>query len=209
MIARYTATMKYFYTALLISALTLPAAAVITGPPPGGVNTSLALSGGATGGQPGGPAKKKPETKAPPRDTVAILIGTATASDGDSLIMNNQRLRIEGIDAPELKQRCGAPDKTWPCGQVAADRLAALVKGKKLLCRYNKTDTYGRPLVTCAAGKSPTLGATMVKEGHAIAYLYYTDIYMTEHDEAKAANRGIWAGPFTEPYLWRRQNPRN
>ena len=54
----------------------------------------------------------------------APVIGTAWVADGDSLEIAGTRLRLEGIDAPELDQAC-ADDKgqSWSCGRAAAREL--------------------------------------------------------------------------------------
>ena len=37
---------------------------------------------------------------------LADIIGPATVTDGDSIKIDNKRIRIHGIDAPEAKQLC-------------------------------------------------------------------------------------------------------
>ena len=50
------------------------------------------------------------------------------------------------------------------------------------------------------------LNSTMVSEGWAIAYRYYSKDYVNEEKTAKINRLGIWQGEFTEPYIWRKKN---
>lgn len=118
--------------------------------------------------------------------------------DGDTLVIAGERLRLAAIDAPELKQTCGdAEGRAWACGLWAKERLAALLTGPAD-CRGDRQDRYGRRVVRCSvAGQD--LGAAMVREGAARAYLRYGDDYAPLEAAARAEGRGIWAGRFTDP----------
>ncbi|WP_411756390.1 thermonuclease family protein, partial [Sinorhizobium meliloti] len=64
---------------------------------------------------------------APERPVTGELSGPASASDGDSLRLDGRRIRIEGIDAPEIGQMCRRGETAWDCGAQARRRLVALV----------------------------------------------------------------------------------
>ena len=59
-------------------------------------------------------------------------------SDGDSLRSGKLRIRIFGIDAPELKQQCQDQNGTaWDCGLAARQQLENLLDADKLLhCEF-------------------------------------------------------------------------
>ena len=79
-------------------------------------------------------------------------------------------------------------------------------QGKKCInCKGKNKDRYGRLIAICYANEI-NLNSTMVKEGWAIAYRYYSDDYINEEESAKKNNRGIWEGAFLEPYIWRKNN---
>jgi endonuclease YncB( thermonuclease family) len=68
--------------------------------------------------------------------------GEASAIDGDSL---NMEIRLFGIDTPEADQTCkDAQGRTYPCGQIASEALAALLKNKVISCEIKTRDRYGR-----------------------------------------------------------------
>jgi endonuclease YncB( thermonuclease family) len=132
----------------------------------------------------------------PPADG---LSGTARASDGDTLRLPGERIRLLGIDAPELAQTCWRKDgEEWPCGKAAHNRLALLIRDKVVTCEGDQRDRYGRLLATCAvSGKD--LGAVMVGEGLAVGDWDYKAAEL----KARTAGRGIWSGRFDQPRQWR------
>ena len=49
----------------------------------------------------------------------AHLSGVPVVTDGDTLKIGSERIRLHGIDAPESAQRCRARGQTWACGAAA------------------------------------------------------------------------------------------
>lgn len=130
--------------------------------------------------------------------------GQGRVSDGDSFRLGAERVRLLGLDAPELDQDCQGPQAgNWPCGRAARDRLAALLALGPLDCRPQGHDRYDRLLARCAVGGAD-LGAIMVRDGLALS----AGDYWQEQAAARAAQRGIWAGSFEAPSDWRQDHPR-
>ncbi len=128
------------------------------------------------------------------------LSGRADAIDGDTLRLAGERVRLLGIDAPELAQSCGPPDAAVACGWAARSTLAALVRKGPLSCTGREKDRYGRLLATCTLD-GLDLGAQIVAAGHAVA----DGRYGAEEAAARSARAGIWSGPFQRPDDWRRE----
>ena len=65
-------------------------------------------------------------------------------SDGDSLRSGNLRIRLFGIDAPELKQQCADQNGVlWGCGVAAQRQLNRLIDtNKDLQCSLRDVDRY-------------------------------------------------------------------
>ena len=128
-------------------------------------------------------------------------------SDGDSLRSGNLRIRLFGIDAPELKQQCADQNGVlWSCGAAAQQQLNDLIgTSKDLQCYLRDVDRYGRLVMQCFSG-STDLGAAMVRSGHALAYRDFSDLYIAEEKQAKTALIGVWRGTFSPPWEWRRHN---
>lgn len=95
--------------------------------------------------------------------------------DGDSLELDGETMRINGIDAPEAGQKCATRrGSEWPCGREAVAAMAALVEGKEVACDKHEEDVYGRWIATCVADDFD-IGEAMVLSGHAWAFLYCSD----------------------------------
>jgi len=131
------------------------------------------------------------------------ITGPATVTDGDTIKINNTRVRLHGIDAPEAKQTCEMPDKTIPCGTIATDTLRSLIKGHTVTCKRTDTDRYGRVIAICRAN-GHDIGQSMVHAGWAVAYRRYSKDYVADENDARAAKRGMWRGRFVMPWEWRR-----
>lgn len=137
------------------------------------------------------------------RDTLRTL-HRVRAIDGDTLHADGKRIRLTGIDAPELHQTCrDAQDRKWSCGRAAKARLTELVSHGQVACTARGHDRYGRTLATCSAGDVADLGEALVREGYAVDYRRYSDDYLAAEREARAAGRGIWRGRFERPETWR------
>jgi len=121
--------------------------------------------------------------------------GIATTVDADTLdVDGGSRVRLFGIDAPEIGQQCRRPDGTGrACGAVARDRLAGLVDGKAVLCVGDAVDDYKRLLAHCSVG-GVEVNALLVSEGLAWAFVKYHSSYINQEAIARAAHRGSGMG---------------
>jgi endonuclease YncB( thermonuclease family) len=131
------------------------------------------------------------------------IAGRPTIIDGDSFEIGAVGVRLFGVDAPEGRQSCTRGGRNWACGDDAAAELRRLVASSDVTCEQRDVDTYGRLVAVCRAGTTD-LGAAMVRAGLAIAYRRYSDDYVNEEREARSARRGVWAGEFTPPEEYRR-----
>lgn len=132
------------------------------------------------------------------------IIGQATVIDGDTLEIHGQRIRLNGIDAPESRQTCERADGTdYRCGQAAAFALADWIGRATVHCEPSGQDRYKRIIATCFA-RGDDMGRWMVQQGHALAFRRYSTVYVPDEIEAQAAGRGIWQGRFVAPWDWRK-----
>ena len=136
-------------------------------------------------------------------------IVVTAVSDGDTIRSGQLRIRIHGIDAPERQQQCTTPEGTrWACGKAARDALKTLVASTAALdCQMTDVDRYGRLIMRCFAG-DVDVGATLVRDGMALAYRRYADDYVADEEVARTARSGLWAGQFDAPWDWRRSKQR-
>ena len=137
-----------------------------------------------------------------------LLQGEARAVDGDTLQVGDTRLRLHGIDAPELRQTCGDSDgEAWACGRRAASKLAAAVAGGEIHCISRERDRYQRLVATCWA-RGRDVGQSLVAHGWAVAYRRYSVDYLRDEDLARYLTQGMWAGRFEMPWEWRQARRR-
>jgi endonuclease YncB( thermonuclease family) len=134
----------------------------------------------------------------------SAITGTAHVVDGDTLRVGDARVRISGIDAPELSQRCGPVGGEVACGTMAADWLRRRIGGQPVACGIVDIDRYGRSVAVCRVG-GQDIGAAMVEAGWATAYRRYSTAYVAQEDRARTARRGIWALGFDAPADYRRE----
>jgi len=131
--------------------------------------------------------------------------GSATLRvvDGDTVVLAGERLRLEGIDAPELGQTClddtGAAVK---CGQNARQHLQRLLFSGAVSCTGDTLDGFGRRLATCFVGNRD-INAQMVQDGHALAFRKYSSRYLSQEDAARQSGSGMWRGHFEHPWDYR------
>ena len=138
-------------------------------------------------------------------EDIVAPANTARVADGDSIDIGRLRMRLFGIDAPELAQRClDASGRPYDCGETAARALQDLVRNNPLRCVSHGIDQFGRTLAVCTAG-DVELNAAMVEAGNAVAYREGTLAYVPAEGRARAAKRGLWAGWFEMPKDFRRE----
>lgn len=103
--------------------------------------------------------------------------------DGDTLYYHHLGLRLHGINAPEMDA---------PYGIEARDALRAYLEGKDLICQDQGEDKYRRRLTLCFAdGKD--ISKWMVRNGWAIAYVYFSKDYIEDESYAREHQLGMWS----------------
>lgn len=129
--------------------------------------------------------------------------GPARVVDGDTIVIGDVRIRLEGIDAPETGQTCGrAWLGSWACGQEATSHLARLVRDREVACVSRGSDLYGRMLGVCTTA-GLEINADMVRNGLAWAFVKYSTRYVEVEAEARALRLGIWQGEAKPAWAWR------
>jgi len=145
------------------------------------------------------------------------IIGVPRIVDGDTIHIEKYKIRLEGIDAPEIRQKCKKEKlkissfigftfyKDYNCGEVAKENLESKVDRSKIRCISSSKDRYERYLAKCFKDKI-NLNRWMVRNGHAVAYKRYSREYIPDEDFAKENKLGLWQGKFLDPEKWRKLN---
>lgn len=113
--------------------------------------------------------------------------GPAEVVDGDTLVIGGlDKVRLYGIDAPELDQPCR---DGGPCGRRARAHLAEMIGRRMVSCDKRGSDKYGRNVAQCfivekdANGdfvRGADIGRLMVRDGQAMAYRDITKLYAAD-----------------------------
>lgn len=137
-----------------------------------------------------------------------VIQGVPRVADGDTLQIQDKRIRLFGFDAPEKAQLCkNAQGKDYSCGQESGDALQQLIGSSSVRCEVRNTDQYGRNVSSCSVltNKGPQdIGNYMVSNGYAVAYRQYGQDYVPMEESAHKAHKGIWQGSFQTPADWRK-----
>ncbi len=133
-------------------------------------------------------------------DTVSVLIGR-----------KREKVRLTGIDAPELGQR--------PWGAYARNYCRELVtsSGNVVTLEFDvvKRDRYGRLLAYVRTADGRLVNAEMVRNGYAFLYTYppnvrYASLLREAQRHARESGLGVWGknGPGETPRDYRKRHPR-
>lgn len=112
-------------------------------------------------------------------------------ADGDTLWVRPDaggppvKLRLEGIDAPEICQPGGAASSAW---------LSQLAMHQRVRVVVNRRDDYGRGLARVYL-KDEDVAARMVRSGHAWSYRWRRSLgpYATDEQQARRSRLGVFA----------------
>lgn len=96
--------------------------------------------------------------------------------DGDTLDCAGTRIRLAGIDAPELAGHC-APGRKCTKGdpQAAKQHLISLTR-QLVACSPQETDHYGRTIARCRSHVD--LSCAMLDAGHAVRRYGYISCFL-------------------------------
>lgn len=133
------------------------------------------------------------------------MVGRPVVADGNRLTLNGVPLRLWGVDAPELLQRCSVPGQAMTCGEAAKQALAKFVAGHRIACYDKGRDGNGQVLAQCFLGNIDING-WLVRSGWAFAVRDRTLEYVSRESYAKMKQLGIWRDSSVEaPWEWRRR----
>tara|TARA_B100001245_G_scaffold84158_1_gene60681 strand:+ start:71 stop:490 length:420 start_codon:yes stop_codon:yes gene_type:complete len=125
--------------------------------------------------------------------------------DGDTIVLNGEKIRFSGIDTPELKQKCIKNDQKVFCGVLAKKLLLEKIGNKTPKCIKEGKDIYKRTLAECFIN-GESLSVFLVRNGYAFAYRKYSDKFIKEEEFAKKNKNGLWSMKFEYPWDFRKKN---
>ena len=93
------------------------------------------------------------------------LRGKCHVIDGDTIVIEGRKIRLAGVDAPELDQ---------PWGEKAKWAMVTLCKGQVVTARLNGESSYDRLVATCYLPDGRDIGAELIKQGLALDWSFYS-----------------------------------
>ncbi len=122
--------------------------------------------------------------------------------DGDTIILNGEKIRFSGIDTPELNQTCLQNHEKIDCGKNAKTLLIKKIGNSTPECVSKGKDIYKRTLAECFVN-GESLSKFLVRTGYAFAYRKYSTKFIEDEDFAKANKLGMWKMTFQYPWDFR------
>ena len=132
--------------------------------------------------------------------------------DGDTIVLNGEKIRFSGIDAPESnyrgkEQTCLINETIIHCGKLSKEFLIKKIGTNKVTCKREKEpDQYKRILAECFVN-GESLSKVLVRKGYAFDFVRYSKKkYAKDEAYAKSNKLGIWMMKFEYPWVWRKKN---
>lgn len=133
-----------------------------------------------------------------------VFDGPLVVIDGDTFDVGHTRVRLYGVDAPEIGQSCTNPSGVaWDCGTWVSEQVRARFEGQNVRCEEVVQDLYGRSVARCSV-RGKDLGRALVQEGLALAYRKYSMVYDLDEKGAVVTGRGLHGHVMARPEDYRR-----
>ena len=123
------------------------------------------------------------------------IIGAIQVIDGETLEIQNQRIKLWGVDAPELNQTCkNGQDAGYDCGKEAASALSQwLTELQPVRCEPRGNDNSGNTIAICYTSTGDDIASWMVRNGYAVDWPKYSNgFYGVSEKQAQSNKSGIW-----------------
>lgn len=131
------------------------------------------------------------------------IAGPVRVVDADTVRVGAIKVRLFGIDAPEIGQPCELADgRGWDCGRWASEQAFLRYQGAMAVCQRLNTDRYGRAVATCRVD-GIDMGFALVRNGMAEAYRRYALDYVDAEKAALFDGVGLWRGRIAAPSEFR------
>ncbi len=132
--------------------------------------------------------------------------GRPQVIDAGTLNFSGRRVRLHGIDAPDLTQTCRVAGQSWTCGRDARWAAINRIHPHWVTCHERGRDSQGAELAVCylAGFGQHELNIWLVAQGWALAAPGAPEAYAAAQAAAEAAGRGLWRSDFVPPGEWRR-----
>lgn len=111
------------------------------------------------------------------------LSGKCYVIDGDTIVIQCTKIRLAGIDAPELDQ---------PFGQKSKWEMVKICKGQVITARLTGERSHDRLVGTCHLPDGSDIGAELVRRGLALDWAMFSGGRYRHLEPPDARNRLMW-----------------
>ncbi len=133
------------------------------------------------------PSAPLPQTQnLPPIPSSLTLTGKAYVIDGDTIRVQKTKIRLAGIDAPELNM---------PWGQKSKWAMVGICKGQVITVKLDGERSHDRLVGTCFLPDGRDIGAEIIKLGLALDLPHFSD-GKYRHLEPEGARKTLGHGKF-------------
>lgn len=107
----------------------------------------------------------RPRTRLPKFPVAGELTGKCHVIDGDTIVIKGTKIRLAGIDAPEL-------DRPW--GQKSKWAMVNICKGKDVTAQLTGERSHDRLVATCYLADGRDIGAELISQGLALDWALFS-----------------------------------
>jgi endonuclease YncB( thermonuclease family) len=149
--------------------------------------------------------KQEKRKQVAPQAKAALSGNVLRVLDGDTLTVRldgkETRIRVYGVDAPEMKQEYG---------KEAQEFVENMILTEMVQIEPVDTDRYGRTVAIVHLRDGDTLESRLLAAGMAWLYPQYCKrpecaVWKETEKQAKAAGKGLWSGKAEAPWEWRKR----
>ncbi|MEO4002105.1 thermonuclease family protein [Mesorhizobium sp. CAU 1732] len=119
------------------------------------------------------------------------------------------RVRLESVEACEIRQKAKLAGFDWPCGVVAAAWLVSSTMSRPVECRPTRILKGGGYWAQCFV-ENRDIGAEGIRVGMYVLAAPAGEVALPRYSEleenARQDREGLWSSEFMMPADWRRAN---
>nr|WP_170427156.1 thermonuclease family protein [Ruegeria arenilitoris] len=124
------------------------------------------------------PAPERPD----PKPTLRTITGKCYVIDGDTIVISKTKIRIAGIDAPELEH---------PWGKKSKYAVVQMCKGKVVTAVLKEDLSYDRLVAECFLPDGTDIAAELVRQGLALDWPKFSG-GKYKHLEPEGVRKKLW-----------------
>lgn len=132
-----------------------------------------------------------------------VHFGEAVVQGGEQLVINGQRLRLWGIQMPQVEATCILGNGRWPCGAYATAALMVKTRKGRVMCLEKGSADQKPAPAKCYTTRNlftwKDMGRELVNDGWAMPKLKDSREYLPMAADAETAGRGLWRNSAASP----------